>query len=62
MKVSEHMNQLIEDDAVSPDTTASQPVPKKRGRPRKTAIQSTEVVSPSAPLEPAPPKTVDPRP
>lgn len=61
MKASAHMNQLIEDDTVSPDTTTSEPVPKKRGRPRKTAIQSTEVVNPSAPLEPAPPKTVDPR-
>jgi len=61
MKASAHMNQLIEDDVVAPDETSSQPAPKKRSRPRKSAAQSTELVDAGNPSEPAAPKTVDPR-
>lgn len=55
------MNQLLEDDIVTPSTTSEQSSPKKRGRPRKTQVQSTEPEAVASPTESPQPKTVDPR-
>lgn len=61
MKVSAFMNQLLEDDIATPDTTSEQPTSKKRGRPRKSQVSSAESETVVVSAEPPLPKTVDPR-
>lgn len=61
MKAPAFLNQLLEDDIVTPSTTSEKSSPKKRGRPRKTQVQSTESEAVATPMESPQPKTVDPR-
>lgn len=61
MKVSAHMNQLVQDDVVTSDATSDQSAPKKRGRPRKSPSDSIEGTKSSKNSEPSASKTVDPR-
>ena len=62
MKVPVSTDQLLEDDDVAALVNVpAQPAPKKRGRPRKTPVDSTAPTLESPPDSPPQPKTVDPR-
>lgn len=61
MKVPVSMSQLLEDNVAELDTASTQPAAKKRGRPRKKAVDSASPTPEAQQEIPAPPKTVDPR-
>jgi DNA modification methylase len=61
MKVSAPMSQLLEDDDITPDNSAHQPVPRKRKRPGKEAQAAPKSAQKAPHGEVVQPKTVDPR-
>lgn len=61
MKVYASMNQLLENEVVTPNIPTNQSAQKKRGSPRKNAAQGADLASTSTQDEVPHPKTVDPR-